>query len=577
LDESIALYRKAISLAPTHALAWTNLADALTERGMIQDAITAAKEAIRLQPRLAPAHNNLGIALQRAGLPMDALVSFKNALHNEPAMAEAHNNLGLLLVNHGEIDDAIASFDKAIQVAPNSAAAYNNRGRARLRAGDSAAALADYHAAIRLAPTSTDIQSALIYALLRDPATTPEQLAAELSRFRQQCAAAAPASTRWNNDRSPHRRLKIGYVSADFHTHPVSRFLRPLLDLADPAQVETFCYSNVRAPDATTVRLRAAAHHWRDIRGIPDHLAASMIQNDAIDILVDLSMHTDGNRLPLFARKPAPLQLTYLAYPGTTGLDTVDYRLTDPHIDPPSPSASKNPWLKLCTEKPLHLPYCFWCYDPPAPATAPDITDTPHLASNGSTPLTFGCLNTFFKISQDTLDTWAQLLAELPSAHLLLHVPTGSPRDRTSAFFTSRGIAPERIRYTSLLPFQDYLALHNQIDIALDTFPCAAGTTSCDALFMGVPLITLASPQPWGRGGASILHNVNLPDLIADDRPTYIQLAKHLAQNPSRLRTLRHTMRQTLLSSALTSAPTFARALESLYRQIWQSWCTNRS
>jgi len=345
-----------------------------------------------------------------------------------------------------------------------------------------------------------------------------------------------------------------------------------LLDLADPAQVETFCYSNAIAADATTDRLRAAAHHWRDICGIPDDDVAASIRNDQIDLLVDLSLHTDRNRLPLFARKPAPLQLTYLAHPGTTGLLTIDYRLTDPSFDPPAPSASQQAWLDICTEKPLRLPHSFWCYDPPA--SAPAITETPHLQANANAALTFGCLNSVSKMSPDTLDTWAGILTQLPASGLLLHAPEGSPRQRITAFFNSRGIDPLRIRCVSNLPFNDYLALYNQIDIALDTFPCAAGTTSCDALFMGVPFITLASPQPWGRGGVSILHNVNLPDLVARDRPHYLQLAHDLAANPARRRALRHSLRETLLSSPLTNAPQFARALESLYRRIWQTWCS---
>jgi len=289
---------------------------------------------------------------------------------------------------------------------------------------------------------------------------------------------------------------------------------------------------------------------------------AQLIREDQIDILVDLTMHTAWNRMILFARKPAPVQVTYLAYCSTTGLDTMDYRLTDPHLDPPGMNDA------CYSEESIRLPETYWCYSAHEPT--PQIGPLPALNAG---EVTFGCLNNFCKVSPDTLDLWIQLLRVTPKSHLILHAHEGSHRQRVRDLLERQGIDPQRLKFVASVPLSRYFKLYEQIDIGLDPFPCNGGTTTCDALWMGAPVVTLAGRTAVGRAGVSVLRNIGLPELIAESPQQYVQITTDLAQDLPRLAELRRTLRARMQASPLMDAPRFARNVEAAYRQMWRNWC----
>jgi len=366
------------------------------------------------------------------------------------------------------------------------------------------------------------------------------------------------------NDRDPDRRLRIGYVSPDLRVHPVGRFLLPLLAHHDKRQVEVFAYSGLLVADPLTERLRLHVDNWRDIVGFSDDRVAELIRQDRIDILVDLTMHMADNRLLVFARKPAPVQVTYLAYCSSTGLKTIDYRLSDPYMDPPGMDES------IYSERTIRLPNTYWCYEPIISNS--EVTPLPALERGF---VTFGSLNNFCKVSEPALAAWIQLLRNVPNSQLLLHACEGSHRQRLRDRLQREGIDPARLRFASFMPTPQYFDLYHKIDIGLDTFPYGGGTTSCDALWMGVPVVSLAGQTAVGRGGVSILSNIGLTELIATSPQTYVCLASDLAGDLPRLRDLRSSLRQRMEQSPLMDGARFATNVEAAYREMWRSWCGN--
>jgi predicted O-linked N-acetylglucosamine transferase (SPINDLY family) len=311
-----------------------------------------------------------------------------------------------------------------------------------------------------------------------------------------------------------------------------------------------------------TSQFRENADCWRDIAGVSDAQAARQIREDRIDILVDLALHSADNRLLVFARKPAPVQVTYLGYCGSTGLSVMDYRLSDPYLDPPDAD------LSHYSEKTVRLPRSYWCYQPggatPVPSPSPAL-------QNGF--VTFGCLNNFAKVSSAAIDLWARILAELPDARMVIHSRAGAHLNRAVRRFEELGINRDRLRFAGWQPWTDYLATYSQIDIALDPLPHGGGITTCDALWMGVPVVSLSGQTAAGRGGRSILCNLGLPELVAFTSEQYLQIAVDLARDVERLDHLRRGIRARMLASPLMDAPQFARDVEAAYRQMWRRWC----
>jgi len=563
LAEAVACYRRAIELQPTMFLAHNNLGLALLRQGAWAEAMASFQRAVQLKPDCAEAHLNLGASLQSQGRVAEAMASYRRALQAKPDYVEAYGNLGNAAQQVGQLDEAVACYRHALQLRPDSADLYNNLGNAWKDAGCHAEAIASYRQALALRPDAAEVHSNLLYTLYFCDDNDALAIHAAHREWAQRYAAPLARFCRpHDNDRSPERRLRMGYVSPDLREHPVGRFLLPLWEAHDRRQFEIYGYTSAMSPDAVTARLRAVADVWREVWTQSDEQLAEQIRQDGIDVLVDLSMHMGGNRMCCFARKPAPVQVTYLAYGGTTGLDTMDYRLTDPYLDPPGSAAG------LYAEQSVWLPETYWCYQ--APASAPPVERLPALDRGA---VTFGALNNFAKVTAPTLAAWRRLLQRVPQSRLLLYAPAGRHRDRVCEQLGLSGSATERVEFVNRVSVADYLKIYHRIDVALDPFPYGGGTTTCDALWMGVPVVSLAGQTAVGRGGLSILSNVGLPELVAHDVDQYLRIATDLAQDLPRLTQLRATLRPRMQQSPLTDAPRFARNVEAAYRTMWRRWC----
>jgi predicted O-linked N-acetylglucosamine transferase (SPINDLY family) len=564
-DEAIAAYRQAISLKPNMPKAHNNLGVALFNRGRLEEAIASYHEALRHRPDDAQAHNNLGSALRIAGQPNEAVAAYRRALDLEPDDAEVWNNLGSALDSRGESEQALEAFQKALESRPAFSEAQNNLGNALKNLGDLDGALAAYRRAIDLQPDNQEAHGNRLYTMYFHADYPAERIYREHRLWNGAHAAKlAPTNPRFENDRTERRRLRVGYIAATFRDHCQSFFTVPLWAHHDHEQVEVIAYSDVAAQDAITETLRGFCDDWRPIAGLPDEAVARQVRRDRVDVLVDLSLHMAHNRLLVLARKPAPVQVTWLGYPGTTGLSTVDYRLTDPYLDPPS-----GEYDAFHSETSYRLPHTFWCYDPLA-----DDPPVNALPATRSGQFTFGCLNNFCKVNAGTLRLWAAVMTEVPSSKLLLLAPRGA-RQRVVDTLGRGGIAANRIEFVDRAPRARYLAYYQRIDLGLDTIPYNGHTTTLDSLWMGVPVITLIGNSPAGRAGWSQLNNLGLQrQYAAAAEEDFARLAAASCGNLNELSGLRATLRDRLAHSPLCDAAAFARDLESAYRTMWQRHLT---
>ena len=566
LDEAIAACRQAIALQPNFPEAHHNLGLVLIDQGQFDEAIAACRQAIAQRPHFAQAYCDLGSALAGKGQLDQAIAALRQAVAIKPNYPKALSNLGNALKETDQFDEAIAVYHQAIALQSDLAEAHSNLGNALKKIGQLDQAIAAYRQAIALKPSLHFAQSNLIYTLHFHPAYDARTIAEEHRLWNRQHAEPLRKFIQpHSNNRSPDRRLRIGYVG-DLGDHPVGRFILPLLAAHDRNAFEIFCYAQVRVPDKMTAKLQAHADAWRSIVGQSDEQAAELVRQDRIDILVDLAMHSGSNRLLVFARKPAPVQVTYLAYAGGTALETIDYRLTDHHLDPDA--ADDGHYM----EKSVRLTGTYWCYQQSI-RTAP-VNELPALSTGY---ITFACLNNFGKVSQNTLEIWAELLQAIPNARLLMHCPVGNHRAALTQFLNSRGIAADRLESVARLSPEQYFQTYHRADVGLDPFPYAGGTTTCDALWMGVPVVTLAGRTAVGRAGVSILSNAGLPGMIAHTTEQYLKIAADLANDLPHLAQLRSTLRQRMEHSPLMDAPKYARSIESAYRQMWRTWCQSGS
>jgi protein O-GlcNAc transferase len=564
LDEAISECRWAIRLKPDYAAAYGNLGNALRQRGQLDDAIVAFRRALNLNPNYAEAASNLGIALAEIEQWDDAIAAYRYALAHDPNFAAAHNNLGNALKDTGKLDEAVASYRQAIALKPDDCDAYNNLGNALKDMGQLDAAVAAYREAVALDPGNASIHSNLVYTLHFHPGYDAQAIYQEASAWSQQHAAPLRRSIRpHDNDRDPERPLRIGYVSADFRIHPVGFNFLPLALSHDQERYSIVCYSGARPPDAMTRRLRSLAREWRDTDQLSDAQLAELIRQDKIDILVDLGLHMGNSRLLVFARKPAPVQITALCSMGTTGLPMIDYRISDQYSDPPGFNDA------YYAEETVRLPDCYFCHE--VPPESPPVNAVPATESGH---VTFGSLNNFCKVTPEVLDLWGQILAAVPDSRLLLRCPSGTAQASVRNILHRWEVAAGRIGFIDRrLARDEYLRLHHQMDIDLDPFPYSGHTTSLDALWMGVPLITLAGRTDVGRSGVFLLTNLNMQELIAQTRQEYVQKAVELAHDLPRLAAYRAVLRQRMLKSPLLDTPRFARNVEAACRQMWRKWC----
>lgn len=573
-----------------------NRALALRANGQAAEAIQALQEAVRLDPKLGEAHHQLGNMLRREGRMREALEHLEiaarfqpgNALtflnlgvtyldleqaaaavvaieHAFPAAAktpEAQNLLGCALLAAGRLSDAREHLEIALQLRPGYAAAHDNLGRVCRAQGRMEQALAHFQTALQSAPSAATHSNALLAAnyLPGLPIADITEFHREWGRRYAPAAAAHSASSPGEG-----RRLRVGYVSPDFRQHSVSFFFEPVLTHHNRAQFEIYCYYNHANRDETTERLQGLAEHWREIASLSDEQVAEGIRRDGIDILIDLAGHTAGNRLLVFARKPAPIQISWLGYPNTTGLAAMDYRVTDAACLPAGIDEQA-----FGSEKLLRLPEVFCCYQPNA-NSPPVVAEA---EGEEVRPFTYCSFNHLAKISAPTIAAWSQILRQHPGSRLLIKSPGARDSDTQSYFreqFAKCEIAADRVDFHGeALPLREHLRLYHGCDIALDPFPYNGTTTTCEALLMGVPVVTLAGEAHVSRVGVSFLQSVRLADLVAKNVAQYCDIAARLAADAARRKELRATLRERLLSSPLGQPEAFTRKFEAALREVSQ-------
>jgi protein O-GlcNAc transferase len=535
---------------------------ALQQAGRLAEAEQIYFQVLAEQPECADALHLLGMIATQRRRGSDARELIQRAIEISPHNAFYHGSLGNALQDARDFDGAIAAYQRAIQLKPDLAEAHNNLGNVLRDTGRMDEAIASFREAIRLRPHHTAAHSNLLAMLHYHPRLDGARLLDEHRKWDQQHAQTFQSAGKPHPNRpDPARRLNVGYVSADFCRHPVGRFIAPLLREHNRQNVKVFCYSGVAAPDDFTENLSRSADAWCEALALDDEQLSHRIRSDEIDILVDLSLHTLGNRLLVFARKPAPVQVTWLGYAGTTGLSAIDYRLTDPLIDPHGAP-------QFYSEKSIHLPATFWCFEPIDPAV--EVNELPAM-KNGA--VTFASLNNFAKVTGEALDLWAAVVAQTPGSRIVIVCPPGKHRISVLERFARTGVEADRLEFVDRRPIAEYLRQFHRIDIALDPFPCGGGTTTCDALWMGVPTITLRGQTAVGRQGVSILTNVDLTDWIADTPQDYLAIAKGAAADLPKLAALRTALRQKMRCTPLMDARRFATDIESAYRGMWQRWC----
>jgi protein O-GlcNAc transferase len=564
------IFRDILKVQPNNVTALHFIGVLYYQRKDYPSAIRYIKKALEFGPNYTDAYNNLGIVLQEAGQPDEAIACYRNVIKLNPCFDRAYYNLGTVLKEKWEIDDAVAHYKKAIQLNPQLAEAYNNLGLALQDQGKLEEAERYYRHALQIKPDFALCHSNLLLLMNYNSRHTPQSVFSEHLRFAKNIAEPLyPANLQYTNDPSPSRRVKIGYVSPDFRRHSVNYFIEPVLASHDHDQFEVYCYSDVLISDNVTELLRGYADQWRDIAGMPDEKVAELIRMDGIDILVDLAGHTGYNRMLLFARKPAPLQASWLGYPNTTGLATVDCRLVDEYTDP---QGLTDPFY---TEKLMRMPSNFLSYLPDK--ESPAVGALPALKSGH---ITFGSFNYFPKVSPGAATLWAEILRSLPGSRLVMK--SRNFADRTACryaleLFSGKGIDADRIELMSIkLSFEEHLDTYNRIDIGLDTFPYNGTTTTCEAIWMGVPVICLSGSTHASRVGLSLLTNLGLHELVATTSDGYVSIATALARDVEKLQEMRKSLRHRMAHSPLTDAKRFCANLETCYRNMWVQWCHQR-
>ena len=562
-DEAIASLRHSLALKPDFPAALNSLGVVLAARHQTDEAVTCYQKAILLDPNNADAHHNLGAVFSERGELEKAEACFRRVLVRRPHDAEAHASLGNVLKKGGQLDEAVTAYQQAIAITPNVVEAYNNLGETFKEQGRSGEAIACYRRAIALNPSLAAVHSNLIYTLHFDVSSTAKAIHEEHQRWCQQHVTPLAATFREADpDRNGERRLRVGYVSPDFCDQAECFFVLPLLEAHDRSLYEIHAYSSVNQPDHITARFRQAVDVWHDVRTLDDDQLAKKVVSDRVDILIDLTMHMANNRLLVFARKPSPVQVTWLAYPATTGLNAINYRLTDSLME-----SAADPY-PFSAEVPVRLPESWCCYHPVT--ESPPCTRAPARVAGKNT---FGSLNNFFKNNDAVLRRWAHVLTATPDSSLLLLCPSDAARDRVRLFMTQAGIAAERLEFVGRQQRYDYLSTYQRIDVALDPFPYNGITTTLDALWMGVPVLTLPGALPPARAGLSLLTTLGLTEMIAHSEDDYIRRAVSLACDLPRLAANRADLREHLLRSPLMDAPRFARNVESAYRTMWRQRC----
>ena len=562
-EEAIGCYHRAIKSAPEDASIQSNLACLLADLNRAAEAEAPLRTALALRPDYTEAWFNLANVVRELRRTAEAHKAYERALRLKPGMAEAHTNLGDLYRADGQLSRAAECFAAALRLRPDQPEAVVNLGETLKDQGRLEEAITLLQKGLEHHPRHALMHSNLLFALHYTPAVPPDII--HLLWDERHARPLLSPGRVFANARDPDRRLRVGYVSPDFCTHSCAYFSEPLLAAHDRAAVELFAYSTSRRQDSTTDRFKTLVSQWTPLTGLDDAAAAARIEADRIDILVDLSGHTAHSRLLVFARKPAPVQLTWLGYPDTTGMAAMNYRFTDAVADP---EGVTDCWH---SERLVRLPRGFLVFHPLISAP---VQEAPPAAANGH--VTFGSFNNLSKVTPEVVRLWAELLLRLPGSRLVVKSRAlGDPptRERYARLFVGHGIGPERLDLLGRIePAENHLRAYDRIDIGLDPFPYNGTTTTCEALWMGVPVVSRAGTAHVSRVGASLLTQCGLPELIAADEAGYLETALALARDLARLAGLRRTLRARLEASPLTDYPGFARAVEAAYRSMWRNW-----
>ena len=543
--------------------------------------------ALAIDPTLAPALNNLGLCHAMRGDRAAMARCFDALRRLDASWQPPHANLGAIALRSHQFTEAGERYEAALRALSKSTdvqrdASGQGPGRVELldaigltlqRRGMPDEAIVRFREALHLEPGNMDAATNLLFALLHSPTASPEVVFAQFRAWSKQHEEPLRVLVRPHaNVRDAARRLRIGYCSGDFYDHAVANFIEPILRNNDRSAFEVFIYATRAHDDVQSKSLRAicdaAGDAWCEAAVLDDAALAARIRDDAIDILIDLSGHTLGHRLPVFARKPAPVQISYLGYPATTGLECMDYRITDAATDPPGVAEAFH------TEKLLRLPNSQWCYRPKP--TAPAVSPLPAMRSGD---IMFGSLNNPSKLNAVTLGLWARVLREVPTAKLTVtSVTDAGSRERIASFFAAEGIAPARLRVMGALEEREFWRIREEIDLVLDAYPYNGTTTTCEALWAGLPVITLAGTHGQSRTSASLLTAIGLSQFIATDAEGFVAIAREWAAPAQRagLAALRADLRDRMQRHGLCDGPAFTRALEALYRKAWSAWCAAR-
>ena len=599
LDAAIRCFQRVVELAPAHYMAPFNLGLTLERQGNLPGAIDWYRRVLALKPDYAEAHNKLGSLLERRGDFDAAAECYVRAVTHQPDHVDAHNNLGAFLANRGALDAAAECFQRALalkpdfvsamnnmgfvaaqqkdfdaaigwlrralQVQPNHLDAHNNLGTILARQGNTDAAMAEFQRVLQIQPAFATALSNYLLSLQYHSSVSLASLATAHQQF--EARYAAPLRAGWTphaNTPDRQRRLRLGFVSADLGLHAVGLFLIRAFEHLDRQQAEIVCYSDRLSRDTMTRRLREAATIWRDVRALDHEALAAQIRADAIDILFDLAGHTDTNRMLTFARKPAPIQISWLGYVGTTGLTAMDYVLADRFEVP----ETAEPHL---VERVLRMPDGYVCFEPPS--DAPPVSPLP-ASQRGF--VTFGSFNHPAKITSHVIALWARILSRVDSARLVLKfagfdVP--SVRERIESAFASHGISAERLELSGWSAHDELMRQYQHVDIALDPFPYGGGLTTCEAIWMGVPVVTCPGETFASRHALSHLSNAGFTESIAETLDQYAELAVALALDLPGLAAIRSRLRQQVTNSPLCDGQRFADNLLAVLRKAWIEWC----
>ncbi|WP_254774920.1 tetratricopeptide repeat protein [Polaromonas sp. YR568] len=571
IDRALHCYDLAIHLMPELARAHFHRGNILLDRGDAATALEAYEKAKVLKPDSAALHYNMGNALLRLGRVEAGIAACRQAISLKPEFVDAHVTLGLSLEELGKHQDAMACYRSALEIDPHSAAAHVNLGSILTIFGRPTEALASFRTALKIDPFFFVAHSNLLLVqnFLDDSFERTRLIDAK--RYGDLVTQQARAYTSWPNSPDPARCLRVGFVSADLRAHPVGYFLEAAiaaLASRTAGQVVLFAYATLPGSDEITDRIRSHFHTWNEVSGLTDEALARRIRTDGIDILIDLSGHAASNRLSMFAWKPAPVQVSWLGYFATTGVPAIDYFIADAWSLPASEESN-------FTETIWRLPETRLCFTPPAPGL--QVGPLPAI-SRGY--LTFGCFNNLTKMNDAVVALWARILTAVPNSRLFLMAPQLSQLSMQQSVierFSAHGIGAEYLKLSGSVPRAEYLKSYNEVDIALDPFPYTGGTTTVEALWMGVPTLTMAGKSLLSRQGVGLMMNAALPDWVVPTPEDYVHRAISHANDLRQLATLRAGLRQQVQASPIFDAPRFAGHFEAVLRGMWVTWCANQA